>query len=371
MNEIEILRFAADVAETERIEGLPPNILRFVLEYENAPTVTEERNKLAKIFSSSRFMLEYLDEELPQFLVLQFPGVERRLAPQTLFAIADDLASRLELVSCVPDIGVRHFIESPGDLAKEDAGGWLLNMTCWAKENDTLPKDWAIKSVLADQAWQLSKGDDVLVAHPDSGWAEHVELDGVFDLDKAFNVLEGSKDARDPLSEDMENAGHGISTASTLASRAAGSVYGAAPAAKVAPIRCLNSVVLKFDGTAVAKAIMHAVRIEADVISMSLGGAFYFPSIAAALNKAVKKGIIVVAAGGNCVQPIVVYPARDSNTIALAGVDINDRPWKGTSQGKQIDVCAPAENVFVARRGRMMTLRPRWTRLREPLMPQP
>jgi hypothetical protein len=37
------------------------------------------------------------------------------------------------------------------------------------------------------------------------------------------------------------------------------------------------------------------------------------------MAKATEAGIIVVAAAGNCVQPIVVYPARDSNAIAIGG----------------------------------------------------
>jgi hypothetical protein len=50
------------------------------------------------------------------------------------------------------------------------------------------------------------------------------------------------------------------------------------------------------------------------------------------------------------VQPIVVYPASDPNVIAMAGINHDDKPWKGTSRGAKIDVAAPAENVFIARR---------------------
>ena len=116
------------------------------------------------------------------------------------------------------------------------------------------------------------------------------------------------------------------------------------------PIRCVDSVILGIDGTPIARAVLHAKRIKADVITMSLGDPFYSPSLAAAIEQAVNAGIIVCAAAGNCVQPIVVYPAWDPNVIALAGIDHNDKPWKGTSRGPKIDVAAPAENVFVARR---------------------
>ena len=152
------------------------------------------------------------------------------------------------------------------------------------------------------------------------------------------------------LNEEANNPGHGTATSSTVISRLLGQISGSAPEAKVVPIRCVDSVVLGIDGTPLARALLHAKRIEADVITMSLGGPFYSPSVAAAIQQAVDAGIIVCAAAGNCVQPIVVYPAWDPNVIALAGIDHNDRPWKGTSRGPKIDAAAPAENVFVARR---------------------
>ena len=59
--------------------------------------------------------------------------------------------------------------------------------------------------------------------------------------------------------------------------------------------------------------------------------------------------MILLAAAGNCVG-WVVYPGWDHNIIAVAAVDFWGRKWKGSSHGSKVDVAAPGENVFVARR---------------------
>lgn len=329
-------------------EGALP--LRFVLEYATAPVPADEAARIADLLGGEGFALAPVDPDLPRFLALEFPGVERRMAPDRLFAAADALIEPLGLVSSVPDIAATLVAapENPGQI--EGVGDAILNMTCWVPEDDRLPRDWAVERIRARQAWPISTGTGVIVAQPDTGVASHPELDGALNMAKAWNALTGTSDPTDPLSSSMSNPGHGTSTASAVASRGKGKVFGAAPGATVAPIRCLDAVVLGLDPTPVARAIMHAVRSGADIISMSLGGAFHSPVMAAALEQAAQAGLIIVAAGGNCVQPVVVYPARDRHVIALGGVNFADKPWKGSSRGPRIDISAPAENVTVARR---------------------
>lgn len=350
---LDILKAAAAVAEGTVAGQLPPRTIRFALEYAQPPEVSTERGRIADLLKSQTFDLEVLDDELPTFLVLQFPGVERSISTPTLYGMADEIRRQLDLVSCTPDTGVTYPIEAPSDRTIEGRfADPILDRTCWAPEKE-LPPKWAIESIRAVPAWALSQGRSAIIAQPDTGVATHPELLDALDLSKAFNVLNGSSDPTDPLTDEMGNPGHGTATSSVVASRvgtATKGVTGSAPEALVVPIRCTDSVILGLDGTPVARAIMHAKKIKADVISMSLGGPFYSPATGAAIKEAVAEGAIVLAAAGNCVQPIVVYPASDYNVIAVAGVDIDDRPWKGTSRGRKVDVCAPAENVYVARR---------------------
>ncbi|MHC2789112.1 serine protease, partial [Bradyrhizobium liaoningense] len=353
MSALNVLRAVA-AASQGTIEGaLPPHIVRFTLEYDAAPDLAAESKRIEAFLQSDRFSLERFDPDLQQFLILQFPGVSRRISTPTLYAMAAELARGLDLVSCVPDVGVPVVTDpGPDGSATESAlGDAILNFTCWAKKDDELSKRWAIESIRADKAWAVTKGAGVLIAQPDTGVSPHVELEaGALDKSKAWNILNNTSDPTDPLSDAAGNPGHGTATSSTVISRLLGRIAGSAPEAQVVPIRCVDSVILGLDGSPIARAVLHAKRIGADVISMSLGGPFYSPSLAAAIAQAVDEGVIVCAAAGNCVQPIVVYPASDPNVIALAGIDHDDKPWKGTSRGPKVDAAAPAENVFVARR---------------------
>ncbi len=353
MSAFDVLKAVAAASQGTVESGLPPRIVRFTLEYGSAPNLALESKRIAQFLGTDSVSLEPLDADLPSFLVLQFPGVPRSISTPTLYAMAAELARGLELVSCVPDVGVPVVADpgATGSATESVIGDAILNFTCWAKEDDGLPKRWAIESIRADRAWALTKGAGVLIAQPDTGVSLHAEIEaGALDFAKAKNILNNTNDPTDPLSDQAGNPGHGTATSSTVISRLLGVIAGSAPDAQVVPIRCVDSVVFGIDGTPIARAVLHAKRIGADVITMSLGGPFFSPSLSAAIAQAVDSGIIVCAAAGNCVQPIVVYPASDPNVIALAGIDHNDKPWKGTSRGPKIDVAAPAENVFVARR---------------------
>ncbi|KRQ07645.1 hypothetical protein AOQ73_12110 [Bradyrhizobium pachyrhizi] len=333
------------------VSGLPSNTIRFVLESAADSDLAVLHSKLLDLLGVSSVDLQPLADTAPEFTVLQFPGVRRTVAPPRLFAIATYLSKWLGLVSCVPDIGSTLYAEPDARMLQDDVPeSAIVNAFCWSDAPAPADMHWAVKKVGAVEAWSRpsGRGEGVIIAQPDTGVAEHAELEpGSLALEKAANILEGGTDPTDPLRDGTANPGHGTATSSAIISREQGLMTGSAPLAKVVPIRCIEDVKI-FDGAPVARAIFHAVSIEADVISMSLGG-IYSPSIAAALRKAVASGCIVIVASGNCVG-FVVYPASDRNSISLGGTDATDKPWKGTSRGSRIDASAPAENVFVARR---------------------
>jgi hypothetical protein len=353
MPDFDVLKTVAAASQGRTEGALPPRIVRFTLEYAVPPDLGTERQRIAAFLQAGNFELQPLDQDLPQFVVLQFPGVQRTISTPTLYAMANELARGLNLVTCAPDVGATFVVDPDPDnpITESAVGDGILKLTCWAEENDTLPKRWAIESIRADKAWQKTRGAGILVAQPDTGVAPHPEIEaGALDLKKGKNILNNSDDPTDPLIAGTGNPGHGTGTCSVVISRVAGTIVGSAPEATLVPIRCIESVIVGIDGTPIARAVAHAKRIGADVITMSLGGPFYSPALGAAVAQAVEDGIIVCAAAGNCIQPFVVYPASDPNVIAVAGVDRNDLPWKGTSRGPKVDVAAPSENVFVARR---------------------
>lgn len=284
----------------------------------------------------------------PQILVLEI--AERTFSGEdgTAFAAAYALADVFHLDAAEPDLPTR-FPEPPPGRERE-----LLPSGCQAPREDALDATpmWALDSMRVRAAWAFSeaahrpdRGASVIVAQPDTGITHHTELDGILNV-PGFDVLDHDNDPTDPLIGGFgNNPGHGTGTASVLVSQPPGRVTGSAPKAEHMAIRAITSVV-QITQFSVTEAMDWAVQHGAHIITLSLGGV---PSLAqfGALRQAVQADVIVLAAAGNCIGN-VVWPARYADCIAVAGTDVRDAPWRGTSHGPAVDVSAPGENVFHA-----------------------
>lgn len=351
---IDVLRqiLGANWAVDDDWHAYDPHSLRYVLEYDaggEAPDRAVETARLAALLQSPSFELLALNaEQLPNFLLLVFPGIERVLPDDQLFEIGYDIADALGLASCEPDLGTPYYTdpEKPDPALAESTR--IVGALCLADPPAPADVRWALASARIDRAWRHSQGRGIIIAQPDTGVSPHDELPAEhLGLDLAIDILTGRRDPTDPLYAGMANPGHGTATGSVAAGRTAKRLAGAAPEATLVPIRCIDDVKI-FNAAPVAAAIAHAIDIGAHVISMSLGG---IPSraIHAAIQRAVAADMIVVAAAGNCVGT-VVWPARYDDVIAVGGTNAADKPWKGSSRGDAVDISAPAEFVWVARR---------------------
>lgn len=346
---LKLLRNFVEARPLGAANGLPGDELRFVLETNGAIDTAALATRIAVLLQTDACRVEaFEDVELADFAILRFPGIERTLPPRELFAIGYALCDALSLRSAEPDLGAPIFDEAEASRGSGLEAARPVDALCWVNAPEPPDYHWALKTARFDTAWAVSEGAGVLVGQPDSGITAHAELDPeIFRLDLARDILNGDDDPTDPLRAGTANPGHGTGTASVLASRKSGKLIGAAPAAQIIPIRCLEDVKI-FDAAPVTQAILHATKVGCDVISMSLGG---IPSRAmhAAIKAAIAKDIIVIAAAGNCVGT-VVWPARYDDVIAVAGSNIADRPWKGSSRGDAVDITAPAELVWRAAR---------------------
>ena len=222
--------------------------------------------------------------------------------------------------------------------------------------------DWSLSLCKVQKAWLLpipnpavgrTRGEGIVVGHPDTGYACHTEIWNP-DLAKnrmlwrdGHNFLDHTDDPADRL--DGENGGHGTATASVImagACRTSGDrVDGVAPMAKLIPLRVTNRVVILNFGN-LAEAIHYAVEKECHVISISLGGTIRSGTLHRAVTRAVENGIVVLAAAGNV---WVVYPARFDEVVAVAACNCEMKIWTGSASGPTVDVTAPGESVWVAR----------------------
>jgi hypothetical protein len=291
----------------------------------------------------------------PRVLILDLPDRAFAAArPAACFAAGYALAEQFDLAGAEPDLPTPFF---PDHSARERVtflGEALSGFPpgCWVSEEPALrlTPAWGIDRMRVPAAWlfseqsgRRSRGEDIVVAQPDTGVTPHVELSGVTFV-PGFDVIDEDSDPTDPLTG-PGNPGHGTGTASVLVSLESYVVTGSAPKAWLMPIRTIESVV-RVRQITVARAIDWAIHEGAQVITMSLGG---IPASALhrAITRAVEADMIVMAAAGNCVR-LVVWPARYDECIAVAATNAADEPWPGTCRGAPVDISAPGQNVYHA-----------------------
>ena len=173
--------------------------------------------------------------------------------------------------------------------------------TGFGQPDDPLAVDqYAIEQHAMVEAWQRSTGEGAVIAIVDTGIdLDHPEFAGR--LVPGYDFVDD-----DDRPDDLNGHGtHVAGTAAAIGNNGIG-VVGMAPNAKIMPIKVLGE-----DGSGstedVAAGILWAADNGADVINLSLGGssdllgrifAVAGPSNAA-IEKATKKGAVVVAAAGN------------------------------------------------------------------------
>jgi subtilisin family serine protease len=219
-----------------------------------------------------------------------------------------------------------------------------------AVENAGPQRNWQIEHCGIDRAWMLSRGDGIVIAHPDTGYMRHGQIwsdDATRNRilhDLGYDFLRNDPDARVPIG----GSTHGTAIASVIMSGSedAEGVHGVAPGAKLIPLRVDDDVIHWRWGRA-RRAIEWATAKNAHLISMSLGGPIDGESLHQAVQRAVARGIIVVAAAGN-VWPFVVYPAKYAEVMAVAATNHKRRKWGDSARGPEVDVCAPGEDVHRA-----------------------
>ncbi len=219
--------------------------------------------------------------------------------------------------------------------------------------------EWSLDNTRLPEAFDLvdgPPGGGIVVAHPDTGYTIHPEIRDprrlAVGLGHDFEA--GRRDPRDPLRG--RSPGHGTATASVIMSargdegNAEGGdgsgVSGAAPAATLVPLR-VSSGVVHFSFRRLALAIDHAIGIDCDIISMSLGGPFASRSLEQVLGAAAANGILGLAAAGN-VWPWVVHPARLTGVVAVAASNCRDGIWRHSAAGEAVDIAAPGQDVWRA-----------------------
>jgi serine protease len=222
------------------------------------------------------------------------------------------------------------------------------------------PYQWGPKQIHAEQAWTTSRGAGQVIAIVDSGIdRSHPDL--------ASKIVGGATftgcAATGPCGNgDWQSGGAGGRPAEPHGTHVAGiaaaitgngvGIAGVAPDASLLAVKVLTADGGSFEE--IAAGIRWATDNGADVINMSLGAlpgvqALAITGVAAdarnAVEYAVSKGVVVIAAAGNEFASICGEPAFDPNILCVVATDRNEARAAysnfGVSQSPDNVVAAP------------------------------
>ncbi|WP_241478251.1 S8 family peptidase [Nesterenkonia sp. AY15] len=317
--------------------------------------------------------------KLADFVILTLPMtrsmVMKLASPEqsTLFEIAYRLKERCDFVRVEPELFYKKWRvttspePAPPPPTPSPGGYEPPTFVGFSSGGSRSPSDgtddhaWSLRSI----NWPTTNhgGLGVTVGQVDTGDRDHSELVDVYSQG-GINVLTGSEDTTDPLTGPFP--GHGVATASVLASRGGIStttgsgvgttgpdptvdanheVTGVANQVRVIPVRATDSVII-VSNINIAEGIWHCIQQDVDIITVSLGG-YANQYLERVVSFAVFSNIIVVAAGGQ-ISPFVPAPALYRDCIAATGSTVNKTRWGNASLGLSLDIAAPAEHVWVA-----------------------
>jgi subtilisin family serine protease len=185
-------------------------------------------------------------------------------------------------------------------------------------------------------AHRLATGNGILLAMIDSGVdASHPDLAGAI----AANFDAGS-------AEDKPDQ-HGTGMAGAIAARR--TLVGTAPRVRLLTVHAFGLRAEGAQGTTfdIVKGLDWAAQRGARIVNMSFAGPAD-PRLADALAKAKRQNIVLIAAAGNAgANSPPLYPAADSNVIAVTATDPADALFPQANRGRHIAVAAPGVEVLV------------------------
>ena len=216
----------------------------------------------------------------------------------------------------------------------------------------------------AEEAWNLSTGEGVIVAVLDTGVAyENYDEnnDGTLDYLLApdlvsTNFVEGW-DYVNNDSHPNDDHWHGTHVTGTIAQSTNNSrgVAGVAFGASIMPLKVLDA---GGSGSTIdlANAIYYAAINGADVINMSLAYPLWVPvawlnSVHSAIQSALSMGVTIVAAAGNDGANQVAYPAAFEECIGVGATQYDEMLAPYSNWGSALDLTAPGGNLDLNQNG--------------------
>ena len=312
-----VIKFRADVPDEERQALLTANNLPITknIQSKDGQDVTERVSKSAN-FLTKAFRTIFPSRKFRKKVDIQTV----RVTPQSRDRVIQALKNNPDIEFAEPD-AVGSSLDTPND-------------PIFPNQNPYLQK------IQAPAAWNISTGNSsVVIAVIDSGVNyNHEDLTGKIIL---------GPDYIDNDNDPMDVYGHGTYVAGIIGANTnnAKGIAGIDQQSKILAIRDSDATgsFLYFN---LASAITYATDNGAKVINMSQGGTSPSSTLTNAVNYALGKGIVLVAAAGNSGNSsATLYPAAIPGVISVGATDSNDNLWSGSSQVSPTGVVAPGTGI--------------------------
>lgn len=205
---------------------------------------------------------------------------------------------------------------------------------------------WWLPHVKAESMWKhvAAQKKKIVVAVIDSGIDMNHE-------DLKNRIEPGGYDFFSNTTMMTDLHGHGTKVAGVIAAEA-GNGRGISGVAGPFEISIFPIKVLGSSGTgstsSIIKALEYAIAKKVDVINLSLGGANSSAIENEVIQRAVRAGIVIVAAAGNDALKgnSVFYPASYENVISVGAVDENNSRSSFSNYNQYVDLVAPGERIL-------------------------
>ncbi len=209
-------------------------------------------------------------------------------------------------------------------------------------EEDKKNIEWSLDVINANNGEYSAGKEPVKVAVLDSGVVATADID----VSKRINLIPGDENI-EPLFEDF--SGHGTAVASIIAGKDNGDgVTGVNPDAQIYSVKVLDED-NKASVSRIAEGIYKCIDENADIINMSFGTTTDSEILHQAVKAAEDAGILMVAAAGNRGESDkqVEYPAAYPEVLAVGATGTDAELSGMSSNGEEVEVLAPGENVAV------------------------
>lgn len=223
----------------------------------------------------------------------------------------------------------------------------------WTTDPYTGLGQWGFRAAHVDRAWAASRASaDIVVATIDTGVdPTHPDLRGAL-LPGATFVSAPSSLC--PANDVVDDNSHGTHIAGLIAATGNSGlgITGVAFGARLLPIKALDCTGFG-QISDVAQSIVWATDHGARIVNISLGTTRDTDVLASAVRYALDRGVLVIAATGNCGAPssrcatanVPEYPAAYPGVLGVGATDVEDVVTAFSTRGPQVALTAPGVRV--------------------------